>query len=116
MTTPSDPPPNQPPAARMVAMLSAHILSQALYVAAQLGLADLLADGAKAVDDLASATGADAPSLLRLLRMLAGEGVVREVRAGAFALTPLGETLQRDRPNSVLDRALYLAAPEVWSA
>jgi hypothetical protein len=65
---------------------------------------------------LASATGADAPSLQRLLRMLAGEGVFQEVRAGEFALTPLGETLRSDSPNSVLDRALYLGAPEVWAA
>ena len=116
MTAPSDPPRAQQPAARMVAMLSAHVLAQSLYVAAQLGLADLLAGGAKHVDELASATGADAPSLQRLLRMLAGEGVFREVRTGEFALTPLGETLRSDSPDSVLDRALYLGASEVWAA
>ena len=116
MTTPSGPPRIQPPAARMVNMLSAHVLAQSLYVAAQLGLADLLASGAKHVDELARATGADAPSLQRLLRMLAGEGVFREVRAGEFALTPLGDTLRSNSPDSVLDRALYLAAPEVWAA
>jgi hypothetical protein len=38
------------------------------------------------------------------------------VRAGEFALTPLGETLRSDSPDSVLDRALYLGAPEVWAA
>lgn len=116
MSTPSDPRPTRPPAARMVNMLSAHVLAQSLYVAAQLGLADLLASGAHRVADLASATGADAPSLQRLLRMLAGEGVFQEVRAGEFALTPLGETLRSDSPDSVLDRALYLGAPEVWAA
>jgi hypothetical protein len=100
----------------MVQMLNAPILAQALYVAAQLGVADLLASGAKGVDELAGATGADAPSLHRLLRMLAGEGVVREGRDRRFALTPLGETLRSDGPSSVRDRALYLAAPEVWAA
>ena len=116
MTISSDPPPTQQPATRMVNMLSAHVLAQSLYVAAQLGLADLLAGGAKHVDELAGATGADAPSLQRLLRMLAGEGVFREVRAGEFALTPLGDTLRSDSPDSVLDRALYLGAPEAWAA
>ena len=115
MTTSTNPP-TRPPAARMAAMLSAHIVAQALYVAAELGLADLLAGESKRVEELASATGADAPSLHRLLRMLAGEGVFREVRDGEFALTPLADTLRSDSPDSVRDRALYLAAPEVWSA
>ncbi len=44
MATASDRPSTQPPAARMVTMLSAHILTQSLYVAALLGLADHLAD------------------------------------------------------------------------
>jgi Dimerisation domain len=106
----------QQSARRMVQLLNAHVVAQALYVAAQLGLADLLRDGAKSVDALADATGAHAASLHRLLRMLAGEGVFREVRDGEFALTALGETLQSDSPNSVRARALYLAAPEVWAA
>ena len=116
MSTRSDSSRPQEPAGRMVQMLNAPILAQALYVAAQLGVADLLASGAKGVDELAGATGADGPSLHRLLRMLAGEGVFREVRDRRFALTPLGETLRSDGPSSVRDRALYLAAPEVWAA
>jgi O-methyltransferase domain/Dimerisation domain len=106
----------QQSARRMVQLLNAHVVAQALYVAAQLGLADLLREGAKSVDGLADATGAHAASLHRLLRMLAGEGVFREVRDGEFALTALGETLRSDSPNSVRARALYLAAPEVWAA
>ena len=45
MATSSDPPPIQQPATRMVNMLSAQVLAQSLYVAAQLGLADLLSTG-----------------------------------------------------------------------
>ena len=67
----------------MVQLLNAQILAQALYIAALLGVADLLAGGAKRVDELAGATRADGPSLHRLLRMLAGEGVVREVRTAS---------------------------------
>ena len=48
--------------------------------------------------------------------MLAGEGVYHEVRDGEFVLTPLGQTLRSDSPDSVRDRALYLAAPEVLAA
>jgi SAM-dependent methyltransferase len=104
------------PAGRMVELLNAQIVAQALYVAAQLGLADLVAGGATSIEAVAEATGAHGPSLHRLLRMLAGEGVFREVRSGEFALTSLGETLRSDSPSSVRDRALYLAAPEVWAA
>lgn len=99
----------------MVQMLNAQAVVQALYVAAELGIADLLAEGAKTSDQLASATGAHGPSLYRLLRTLAGEDVFREVEDGRFALTPLGETLRSDTPDSVRDRALYLAAPEFWT-
>ena len=116
MTVSKDSPPPQEPAGRMVQLLNAQILAQALYIAAQLGVADLLAAESRGVDELADATGADRRSLHRLLRMLAGEGVVREVRDGEFALTPLGDTLRSDSPDSVRDRALYLAAPEVWAA
>jgi SAM-dependent methyltransferase len=115
-TTPSTAPEVEEPAARMVQLLNAHVVAQALYVTAQLGLADLIAAGTTSVDELASATGADGPSLGRLLRMLVGEGVLREGADGQFALTPLGDTLRSDSPDSVRERALYLAAPEVWSA
>ena len=116
MTAGHESPRPQQPAARMVQMLNAQILAQALYVAAQLGVADLLAGGRRSADELAGATGTHGPSLHRLLRMLAGEGVFREEREGEFALTPLGGTLRTDSPDSVRDRALYLAAPEVWAA
>ena len=116
MTTRSESLRSPEPAARMVQMFNAQILAQALYLVAQLGVADLLAGEVKSVAELASATGSDGPSLHRLLRMLTGEGVFREVRDGHFALTPLGDTLRTDSPHSVRDRALYLAAPEVWAA
>ena len=51
--------------------------SQALAVAAELGIADLLRDGPRSADDLAAATGTDPRSLYRLLRALASIGVSR---------------------------------------
>src|SRR5262249_28947328 len=87
---------------------------QALYVAAVLGIADLLREGAKSSDELARATGADGPSLYRLLRLLASIEVLSEDQNGHFALTALGATLRRDVPDSVWDRALYYGAPEMW--
>jgi hypothetical protein len=50
-------------------------VSQALHVAATLGLADLLRDGPRTVDDLAKRSAAHGPSLYRLLRALASTEV-----------------------------------------
>ena len=47
------------------------IISQSIYVAARLGIPDLLADGPKTVEELARQTTSHAPSLLRVLRLLA---------------------------------------------
>jgi DNA-binding transcriptional ArsR family regulator len=103
-------------AARMLQLLDAFLTVQALHVAAALGIADRLADGPATVDDLATATGAHRPSLYRLLRMLAGVGVVREEADGRFVLTALGGTLRSEGPDSVRDWALYVGAPETWQA
>ena len=55
-----------------------------MHVAAELGIADLLRDGPKTIEQLAAATGAHRQSLYRLLRMLAGYGVFAEDAAGRF--------------------------------
>jgi len=49
---------------------TAYLFSQALYVAAKLGIADLLKDGTKTSAELAKATEAHAPSLCRVLRVI----------------------------------------------
>src|SRR5918997_6973489 len=77
--------------------------AQVVHVAAQLGLADLLADGPRRVEDLASETGTHAPSLARLLRALVTLGVVAEATDGSVELTMLGATLRSDVPGSVRD-------------
>ena len=54
-----------PPPATLLQMMIGYWVSQALYVAAKLGVADLLADGPRPAGVLASATQTDAPSLRR---------------------------------------------------
>src|SRR5689334_16622343 len=80
--------------------------TQAVYVAAKLGLADLLAGGPRSSDDLAQATNTHAPSLFRLLRALASLGIFADDGTGRFALTPLAECLRSDVPGS--QRALAI--------
>jgi ubiquinone/menaquinone biosynthesis C-methylase UbiE len=89
-----------PPQAVMMGMLTGYWVSQALHVAAHLGIADLLKDGPQSIAQLAQATGSHARSLYRLLRALASKGVFSEDGQGRFALTPLGECLRSDVPNS----------------
>ena len=81
-------------------MLTGYWVSQALYVAAKLGIADLLANGSRSAAELATKTKVHAPSLYRLLRCLASLGVFAEDDAGRFSLTPLAECLRSDVPGS----------------
>jgi O-methyltransferase domain/Dimerisation domain len=95
-------------------LLIAHCLEQAIYVAALLGIADLLAHGPLNLDKLASATGVHRPSLRRLLRALASIGVFTEDRSGRFENTVLSTTLRRDTLSSVRDRAIYYGTQNMW--
>jgi DNA-binding IclR family transcriptional regulator len=74
----------------MMLLLGGFRISQALYAAAALGVADQLAAGPAPAHVLAEQTSAHAPSLRRLLRTLASVGVFTEPEPGVFALTPLG--------------------------
>jgi O-methyltransferase domain len=116
MNRASDPPRSKGPAQEMLERLDAHFFVQAIHVAAALGIADLLGNDGLTVDELAQATGAHGPSLSRLLRLLASGGVFAEDREGHFTLTPLAATLRTDAPDSVRDRALFVAAPAIWAA
>src|SRR5215469_8477057 len=75
--------------------------SQAIAVAAKLGIADLVAEAPKTLDELAGATKAHAPSLRRLLLMLASMGIFGEDASGRFVQTPLSETLRTVYPQSL---------------
>ncbi len=79
----------------------------ALYIAADLGIADLLGAGAQRIDELAVATGTHAPSLYQLLRTLVSAGVFAEETIASFTLTPVSQKLRGDIPDSL--RPLVLA-------
>lgn len=92
---------NNSPMKAFVELSSGLWINQALNVAAKLGVADFLTEGAKSVEELAQATETYAPSLYRLLRALASVGVFTEVEPRRFALTPVGEYLREDNPFSL---------------
>jgi len=70
--------------------------TQAIYVVAELRVPDLLADGPKTPQELASKAGANPDLLYRVMRALASIGIFSEDEAGRFALTPLAETLRSE--------------------
>jgi SAM-dependent methyltransferase len=104
--------PDQNPLDQLFGLMFGWLATRAIHVAAELGIADLLHDGPKTVDQLASATGAHRQSLYRLLRMLAGSGVFAEDRAGRFELTPAAALLQ----SGVLRDAARMFGEADWNA
>ena len=104
------------PADMMRRMVLGYQTSCLLYVAAELGLADLLADGPRGSDELAGLTATDADALRRLLRALVPLGVLRLLGDGRFALTPLGECLRSDVPGSQRALARLFGHDAFWRA
>jgi len=102
------------PADALRRMTNAFRVSQAIYVAATLGIADLLEDGPKSADELANTTGTHAPSLYRLLRALASVGIFIETDGGRFGLTPLAEYLRADTPGSLRDAVILNGQESFW--
>jgi SAM-dependent methyltransferase len=80
--------------------------SQILYIAAKLGLADRVREGHRTATDLSRVIGADAAALRRVLIGLVALGACRESDDGQFDLTPLGEYLRDDHPDSVRSRLI----------
>jgi predicted transcriptional regulator len=89
------------PSFKMIQLMTGFWLSRAIYVAAKLGIADLLQEEPKDIGELAKATGSHEPSLYRILRALASAGIFAEDELGRFALTPLAATLRTDVPGSL---------------
>ncbi len=98
--------------ALMLALIGGVRVARVLYVAANLGLADLLRDGPRTNGELAEATGSHAPSLARVLRALLALGVLTRDPEGRFGLTALGATLRSDGPGSLRAWILFALGEE----
>jgi hypothetical protein len=104
------------PARALMRLVNGYQVSQAIHVAATLGIADLLKEGPRASDELAAATGTHSGSLYRLLRALAAVGVFREESERRFTLTPMGQCLRADASDPVGPWAAFIGRPYVWQA
>lgn len=100
-----------PPAAQLVRMASGYWISCIVHAAAKLGIADRLAQGPKTAAEIAGAMECDPRALHRLMRSLAGLGILTERDDRRFALTPLGAALQKGAPGAARASALTLCSP-----
>jgi len=104
------------PSAAMLRMISGFRISRAVYVAAKLGIADLLKDGPKINEELARLTNTHPPSLYRIMRALASVGIFAEDGQGCFTLTAVGNTLRSDVPGSLRAWAILVLGDEHYQA
>lgn len=96
----------------MVDLLARGLLVQAVAVAARLRIADLVADGPRSAEELSAVVEADPDALARLLRTLAGLGVLVRDEDGRYGPTPLSRAIE-DAPGSSREFALF-AGEFLW--
>jgi hypothetical protein len=104
--TSSATPPAPPQAVIMQLAFGKHV-AYSIFVVARLGVADHIGAEGASVEDLAAAVGAHAPSLYRVMRLLASVGVFSEAAGKRFRLTAVGERLRTDVPGSFAPLAAF---------
>lgn len=101
---------------QMMQMVGAKLATKPLYLAAKLGIADLMAEGPCHIDDLAMRSESHAPSLYRVLRALASVGIFTEGPERHFANTPMSQMIMSG-PRSLRPMVLWINDPRhdhVW--
>ncbi|MCP4134203.1 MAG: methyltransferase [bacterium] len=79
---------------QMMQFITSKWITKPIYIAAKLGIADILSNGPRSVQEIAKETGTYEPYLYRVLRALAGVGIFSEQENRVFELTPMAESLQ----------------------
>jgi O-methyltransferase domain/Dimerisation domain len=100
-----------PPAMQVIQMASAYWVSCIVHAAAELDLADKLAQGPRTAVEIAEGAKLNAPALHRLMRSLASLGILSEIEGQRFALTALGEALKTGAPGSARASVLTFCSP-----
>ena len=103
-----------PPEAFLTNIAFGALMTQALAVAAELNIADMLAEKPQSVADLAAATETHEGALYRVLRSLASVGIFTETDGKIFANTPYSEPLRSGAPNSMRNGAIFMGADWHW--
>ena len=89
---------NQTLGQSMVRLFTGYIPTRLIYVAAKLELTDHIGDDGASAQDVAQNLKVDPEALYRVMRVLAGLGVLRQDDNDRFNVTPFGETLRKNSP------------------
>jgi O-methyltransferase domain/Dimerisation domain len=101
---------------QLLGLINGYRVTQAIYVVTTLGIPDLLADGPRGSEALATETGTNRDALVRVLRALTGVNILVEERPDEYALTDLGRGLRSNVPQSRNGWAKFVARPPMWEA
>lgn len=91
----------------MLRLVMSYIPTRVIYVAAKLRLADQIGPDGALAEELARKLEVDPVALYRVMRTLAGLGVLHQDEKNRFFVTPFGATLRKDSARSVCDYAVY---------
>ena len=91
-------------------MFAGSWITQGIWVVAELGIADLLANGPLPAEELAEKTQTHCGALYRVLRALASIGIFAEDPHGRFSLTPQATLLRSDVADSQRPFAIMMGA------
>ncbi|ALG08362.1 methyltransferase [Kibdelosporangium phytohabitans] len=105
---------SESPTNDLMEMVVGGCTAQAIYTAAKLGVADVLAEGPRTADEIAAEVGANPDGTYRLLRALTTRSIFAEQPGKRFTLTPMADALRSDAPNSVRALVLMAGHPITW--
>lgn len=104
-----------PPPFAVLDLMLGSMVTQTIYVAAELGIADLLhTEGPLSAEQIARKVDADPESLERLLRFLVSHEIFQE-QGGTYALSPRANALRTDAPMSMRGMARLMGHPTHWA-
>jgi hypothetical protein len=89
--------------------------SQILYAGVKLGIFETLGTAQKQASEIARELGLDASLSYRLLRALASIGFLSEKDGQSFSITPLGELVRKDHPQTLRGVILLEEGPEHYA-
>lgn len=93
---------------KMFEVLGGVWIAGCVKTAAELNIADYLAESKQTISSLAEKTGSDSKSLYRMMRALSGVGIFEELEDKTFALNDFGAALQTDVPGTAKNFVLAI--------
>jgi hypothetical protein len=91
----------------MLRLFMGYIPTRVIYAAAKLEFTDHIGENGANAQELAHKLKAEPAALFRIMRVLAGLGVLHQDATDRFYVTPFGDTLRKDSPQSVRDYVIY---------